>query len=43
MFIGGNNSFAVCHTAILYKVNDEDTDDRNEAGMMKKTTITTCD
>ena len=36
MFIGGNNSFAVCHTAILYKVNDEDTDDRNEAGMMRK-------
>lgn len=34
LFIGGNNSFTMCHTAMLYKVNDEDTRDRNEAGVM---------
>ena len=37
LFIGGNNCFAVCHTAMLYKVNDEDTNDRNKAGMTEMT------
>ena len=34
LFIGGNNSFAVCRTAMLHTVNSEDTRDRNEAGMV---------
>lgn len=36
LLIGGNNSFVVCHTAMLYKVNDEDTNDRNQPGMVKR-------
>ena len=44
LYIGGSNSFAVCHTAMLYEVNDEDTRDRNEAGMghMTKSGICIC-
>ena len=44
LFIGGNNSFAMCYTATLHTVNSENTRDRNEAGMMNilRSQLSTC-